>query len=190
LPAVRRDPAEGERRITRLIEQSQTAMRELRAVLAELRPADGTPDETELSTIRDLPTGLDELLDRARDHGIDATLDTSGYAPQPPNQEQALYRICQEALSNVIKHARADHVLVAVRCNRRTVRLTVCDDGAGLPRRGNGRRQHELPGSGGMGLSSMRERAEAAGGRFAIRSPRGGGTRVEVTLPRQDGGRW
>jgi signal transduction histidine kinase len=189
LPAVRRDPDEGERRITRLIEQSQTAMRELRAVLAELRPPDGDPVAGGLEASPDLTTALEELLERVRDHGIDAGLDAGGYRPQPQAQERIIFRICQEALSNVIKHARARSVTVTLQRRRGGLWLTIGDDGVGLPRqRGQATAAGSLA-SGGMGLRSMRERAEEAGGRFAVRSRRGAGTRIEVVLPIRDGGR-
>nr|WP_055507831.1 sensor histidine kinase [Nonomuraea pusilla] len=91
----------------------------------------------------------------------------------PAAAEVAVYRIVQEALTNVQRHARADRVTVVLRREPGTLRVLVVDDGQGLP---------ERP-SAGVGLSSMRERAAELGGICVITGAPGGGTRVEVMLP-------
>ena len=87
----------------------------------------------------------------------------------------ALFRIVQEALTNVVRHAGASHVKVCLQANDGELLLTVCDDGSGIA-------AGARPGSG-MGLVSMRERAAALGGCLSIGGVPGAGTTIEVTLP-------
>jgi PAS domain S-box-containing protein len=97
----------------------------------------------------------------------------------PADTELALYRILQEALGNVEKHARARHVIVRLRL-RTFVELAINDDGIGFdPEHHAARRK----GKGGLGLLSMRERATYAGGAFTVKSVRGAGTEIEVRIP-------
>jgi signal transduction histidine kinase len=93
--------------------------------------------------------------------------------------EKALYRIAQEALTNVVKHAHATQATITLKAEDGHVRLTVDDNGRGLPAAREGGTTHST-----LGLTSMRERAEQLGGTFAIGPrPDGPGTRVRVTLP-------
>ncbi|MFG1948834.1 sensor histidine kinase [Nonomuraea sp. NPDC048826] len=91
----------------------------------------------------------------------------------PAAVEVAVYRIVQEALTNVRRHARAEQARISLQREPGVLRVTVTDDGAGLP---EGRRS-------GVGLSSMRERAAELGGICVISGKPGEGTRVEVMLP-------
>lgn len=189
VPALKRDPAEAERRIERLIEQSLTAMTELRAVLAELRPDErAEADETANDpTSGGLVVALARLADGLDDHGLAADLDAGTYIPQMPAHERALYRIAQESLSNVVKHARARRVSMHLSTNNDRVRLRIADDGIGLAAAaGRTVAGAAAPGSGGMGLTSMRERAEELGGSLRTRSQANGGTTIDVILPRRD----
>jgi signal transduction histidine kinase len=195
-PAWRRDPAEGERRLERLLELSQSALVEMRALVAELCPAEelaaasgAAPAITGIEQVR--RDGLAAALrlhvaDVARD-GLRIDFDTDGYARQPLEQEEALYRIVQEALHNVVKHARARYVAVTLAVVNQTTRLTVKDDGIGFaPELANvSGDAHQLP-QGGFGLRTMKERAEALGGRLQMISSPGRGTIVEVMLPQKD----
>jgi PAS domain S-box-containing protein len=97
----------------------------------------------------------------------------------PAEGELALYRILQNALENVEKHARARHVTVCLR-QRAFVQLTINDDGIGFDpdHHAAGRK-----GKGGLGLLSMRERATYVGGALKIKSVRGAGTKIEVLIP-------
>ncbi|MBE9508228.1 MAG: ATP-binding protein, partial [Chloroflexi bacterium] len=94
--------------------------------------------------------------------------------------ENALFRIAQEALTNVTKHAQATKATVAVEVDDETVRLIIADDGIGFDPASvtgpDGRR--------GWGLLTMAERAEAVGSRFRIESRPGQGTRVIVEVER------
>jgi two-component system, NarL family, sensor kinase len=186
--AWRRDPAEGERRALRVHELAQTGFAELRALLRELTPPEA-PRETISRTSRaligferlrgeGLPAALEPLLRRMLPDGISLGMQFGGYVQQELAHEEALYRVCQEAVSNAIKHARAHQVEVTAQVSERLLMLTISDDGDGIPA---ARRK-------GLGLTSMRERLEALGGvlRILPRAPRG--TVIECALPRKDRG--
>jgi PAS domain S-box-containing protein len=98
----------------------------------------------------------------------------------PAETELALYRIVQEALGNVAKHARARHVTLRLGQRGAFVRLAIRDDGVGF---NQGRLPAMRGGTGGLGLHSMRERATYAGGTLTIKSGRRRGTEIEVLIP-------
>jgi PAS domain S-box-containing protein len=98
----------------------------------------------------------------------------------PADTELALYRILQEALLNVERHARARHVRVCLRQPSGFVQLLIADDGIGFdPDHPPSRRK----GTGGLGLLSMSERASYVGGTLKIKSVRRAGTKIEVRIP-------
>jgi two-component system sensor histidine kinase UhpB len=147
---------------------------ELRRIAHELRPealddlgllnalialANGTGVRGELTVERDLPAELPALSDE---------------------QELVVYRIAQEALSNVARHSGADRTVLRLRIAEGELRLTVDDNGRGLAA---GERE-------GIGIGGMRERALLAGGRLRL-GPRGdgeAGTEVELVLPLEAAG--
>lgn len=94
--------------------------------------------------------------------------------------ELALYRIAQECLQNVVKHARASTARLTFTADRDTARLEIADDGVGFDTFENPLGGDEM---GGYGLLSMAERAEIVGGRLNIRSRPGSGTTVTATIP-------
>ncbi len=186
-PAWRRDPVEGERRTTRLLELSQSALVEMRALLTELRPpeppSDTPPDRLPISGLtrvqRDgLISALSAHLRSVLSDGIAIELDAATYNPQPFEREEGLFRITQEALHNVIKHAQAKQVTIRVSKNRNDIRLQIRDDGVGFnPAAFSPSHQ------GNYGLLTMRERAEGLGGTCTISSSPGSGTLVDVLIP-------
>jgi signal transduction histidine kinase/putative methionine-R-sulfoxide reductase with GAF domain len=196
IPAWQRSPSEGERRLQRLLELSQSTLAEMRALLAELRPtedqaaASGTvPAITSIARVRRegiVAAVRLHIADIARD-GLQIDLDTDGYVRQPREQEEALYRIVQEALNNVIKHARARRVAITLTRVNHTTRLTVKDDGRGFALElASVSDNAHYPPYGGFGLRTMKERAEVLGGRLQVISAPGHGTIVDVTLPQKD----
>jgi signal transduction histidine kinase len=194
-PAWRRDPAEGERRINRLLELSQAALAEMRALLAELRPPDPQtllPDPRPLPPVpgivqvqRDgLVSALQSHLAHLARDGLQVKLNPTGYVRQPLEQEEALYRIAQEALNNVVKHARAQGADLTLAVDQDSVRLNVIDDGVGFA--SNSAAPTPGKAGGGLGLTSMHERAVALGGAVKLLATPGRGTTVAVTIPRKD----
>jgi len=99
--------------------------------------------------------------------------------PHPLSLEQAtcLYRILQESLQNVRKHAQASNVLVRLLGTSRGVGLCVHDDGRGVEQSGAG------GGGMGLGVTSMRERVRLLNGTFSIRTKRGDGTEIHAWIP-------
>jgi signal transduction histidine kinase len=193
-PAYLRDTAEGDRRAGRLVEVSQAALAEMRTLLDELRPPrprrDDTPAvrrepaaESGLARVRryGLAHALRRLVDAASLDGVSVVLEVGAYTPQLPACEEALFRIAQEALANVGKHAQAERARVRLDTRDGSTVLTVSDDGVGL---GAPERPLWPPGiSGGLGLATMRERAAAIGAALRIDSDRDIGTAVEVIVP-------
>ncbi len=188
-PAWRRDPAEGERRIQRLLELSQSALAEMRTLLAELRPPDPPPltPGPVPSTVQVQRDGLvaalyNHIAHLGRD-GLPVKLNAAGYVRQPLELEEALYRIAQEALNNVVKQACAQSVELTLLVDPQLVQLKVVDDGAGFIPKPSSNSTDKT--KGGLGLTSMRDRAEALGGTVQLTTFPGSGTSVTVTIPRK-----
>lgn len=112
--------------------------------------------------------------------GIPIAVDGSTVERPPPAVEVALYRIVQEALANVAKHARASRVFITIRQHSRMMTCSVRDDGVGFDLGvAKGREKH----SSGLGLSILRERIDALGGTHSVVTGRGRGTELTVTVP-------
>jgi two-component system sensor histidine kinase UhpB len=105
--------------------------------------------------------------------GIEIALSTDGCERLGGRVAVAVYRIAQESLTNVARHARATRVLVDVRRGGDRVRILVRDDGVGLAQ----------PVPSGLGLPSMRDRLLALGGALELRSPSEGGTELSAVIP-------
>ena len=144
----------------------------VRDVMAELRPA-ALDDFGLLAALRDHAAACSARL------GI--VISVKGNEPRPRlplATEVALFRIVQEALNNVAKHARARKVEVRLAAGPRTISLSVVDDGVGFDAARPPRRAAHY------GIATMRERAEAVGASLRVQAAPGKGTRVEVELSR------
>jgi signal transduction histidine kinase len=145
---------------------SQSALKEMRELIMQLRP----PGLEE-----GLMTGLKQYGERLRLH---VRSHISGIQELPRIVEEALWRIGQEALNNVSKHADTKEVTIALSLQEDEVELRIEDRGRGITKQ----RLNELT-KHSIGLSSMRERAETLGGRFRLYSVHREGTIIEVMLP-------
>jgi GAF domain-containing protein/anti-sigma regulatory factor (Ser/Thr protein kinase) len=189
--ACRRDPDEAERRADRLLELSRQALAEMRGLLAAWRSAEAAEAVTVGSALPagGLVTALSRHIAAAGGgaNEIEVCFDPRGWRPQTAEREEALYRIAQEALANALKHARgARRVAIRLYVARSGYAiLRVRDDGAGFVAARRGAPSGRTDG-GGMGLPGMRARAEALGGKLAVRSAVGRGTTVEARLPLQN----
>jgi signal transduction histidine kinase len=138
----------------------------MRALLLELRPAALIE-----ASLADLIKQLGEAtVGRAR---LEIALQVEQVGPIPPEVKVALYRIAQEAINNIVKHAQAQQVTVTLRREEERLLLCVRDDGQGFD-------LEDAPPDH-FGLETMRERAEAIGAQLVIESEPGVGTQVQAT---------
>jgi signal transduction histidine kinase len=189
LPALwERDQEMGRERLAMLRQMSRGALAEMRTLLVELRPAAlvETRMEELLRQLGEAVTGRE---------GVPVTVEVEGRCELPADLHVALYRIAQEAMNNVVRHAKASHVAVSLRCTSRVpssssrevegpgvkVELVISDDGRGFE-------LDDVPPEH-MGLGIMRERAEAVGAQLGIVSQTGLGTQVTVVWPGDEGRR-
>ncbi len=158
------NPEEGKRRLEELRQLTRGALAEMRTLLVELRP--NALVEVPLPTL--LRQLTEALNGRSR---INIQFNVTGDCNLPGDVQVGLYRIAQEALNNVVKHARASHAVVTLwMCD--SVRLTIADDGTGFDP-GTVTADH-------LGLKIMRERAEAIDAKLSLYSEPGEGTQISV----------
>jgi len=172
---VAREDAEG---AGRLVDQLQGQVRneisELRKMMTELRPP--MLDE------RGLSAALSEhLASIERDADLVCSLECDLRGRLDPAQEVILYRVAQEAMANVLKHARAKRVWISLRENDGRIGLQVRDDGVGF----DPSSISTSPMNGHFGLLAMRERVEMAGGSWTVTTSGGAGTIIRAELPKE-----
>ncbi|MFE6833727.1 sensor histidine kinase [Streptomyces sp. NPDC057705] len=168
--AVRRAPERAEAAFEAISETGRDAMAQLRTMLGVLREADGPAPREPQPGVASLPA----LLDRVRRGGPEIAYEATGEVRGlPPALDTTVYRIVQEALTNVVKHAGARRVSVRLHRGARELAITVADDGRGPAGAGDG------SGSVGHGLIGIRERAAAHGGTVEC-GPRRDGSGFEV----------
>jgi two-component system nitrate/nitrite sensor histidine kinase NarX len=161
-----RDQAEARRSLEDLRRLTRGAMAEMRALLAELRP----------STLIDAELGdLLHLLGNAFTGrtNIPTTVTVVGQGALPAEVQVAIYRICQEALNNVAKHAEASLVEIDLKHENTAIELSIRDDGRGFD-------PERITTSGHYGLSMMQERAGTVGARLSITSQPGHGAELNI----------
>ncbi len=148
-------------------EASTEAMRELRATLEVLRSDDREPGNG--------LDRLDALVERARSAGLPATVEVSGVRRALPDEvDRAAYRIVQEALTNVARHAGPATAAVWIEFEPECLTVQVDDDGSARP---------GTEPEAGVGLTGMRERVAGLGGRLLVGPRPEGGFRVRAELP-------
>jgi PAS domain S-box-containing protein len=168
-------PAETAQKVHERLEDSQELLedttRHLRNIMIELRP----PGLDELGLLAALKEHASQVARRTE---VDVTVE--GVEPQPrlaPTEEIALFRIVQEALNNIVKHAKASECSIGLGQNAHDVVLTITDNGVGFDTA-----RKPIMGGYGMGTTTMRERADAIGARLTLESVPGEGTRITVEL--------
>jgi signal transduction histidine kinase len=169
---LEKNPARTATQLERLQETAAAALAEMRALIFQLRP----PGLSEQGLIAALQQHVAAL---SRREGLTMNLVVSGEERFTRGVEQAIFRIVQEALNNVVKHAGACYVTVSLDVCPDQITLRVVDDGAGFDlgviESTSGRH---------LGLISMRERAAELGGQLELHSQPGKGTEVVVVVPR------
>lgn len=169
-------PTEGatEQAARQAVEQIEIEIEKLQSLITELRPA--ALDDIGLAS------ALDSLVERTRTHhglDIEAEIDLAFEAGRASSRltqelESTVYRLVQEGLTNIVKHARAEHAWVKVIELDGSMQIEICDDGAGFDASNT---------DGGFGLVGMRERADLLAGRLDVESTPDAGTTLRVELP-------
>src|SRR5215213_2176449 len=179
---VRRKPQDAEETLARLEQRTEDTIAEMRRLIYGLRPP-ALDDLGLIPSIRqqaqsqgmvDLPTGT-KTNEREENRPLFSMEAPDELAPLPAAVEVACYRIVQEALTNIARHAHARTCYIRLSTDQRSdvLEVEIKDDGVGIP----GERVA------GVGLSSMRERAEELGGTLVVERGSEGGTRVLARLP-------
>ena len=150
----------------------RTAMSELRHLLGLLAPGGG--EEEDLLVPQPGAARVPALVERVRAAGLSVELSVTRARDLPPGVDLAAYRVVQEALTNVIKHAGTSHAAVVLEYRPDDLLITVTDDGRPAPGPG---------GPGGRGLIGLRERVGLYGGELDAGPRPGGGWRVRARIP-------
>jgi signal transduction histidine kinase len=168
---VEREPDRAEEAIVSIEGTGREALAEMRRLLGVLRRGD---EDLALAPQPSL-SRVDALLARTRAAGLDVALERSGDdTPLPAGVDLAAYRVVQEALANVVRHAGAEHATVRLTYDPRAVVVEVVDDGRGAANGGS---------KAGHGLIGLRERVELYGGDFEAGPRAEGGFGVRARLP-------
>ncbi|MBV9412027.1 MAG: sensor histidine kinase, partial [Acidimicrobiia bacterium] len=162
--------------------EGQTVHDDLERLRADVRSVVGEVRETlydmrtDVTETRGLVDALEGFLSRVRDRaGVETSFRHQESARLPVPQEREMWRIAQEAITNVERHARATHLNVQWRCDGNSALLVVTDDGLGFPVGRAGRVDS-------YGMLGMRERADAIGAVLEFESEQGRGTTVRCRL--------
>ncbi len=160
------DSARAEMLLAGVRQQAQDAITDIRQLVHNLRP----PALDEFGLL----SALREQAAHYQHQGLELSFDTpSSLPPLPAAVEVAVYRIAQEALTNIARHAQAQHCLLHLSIDAGVLLLDISDDGKGIP-----------PGHhSGVGLHAMHERASELGGSCTITPGPSGGTTIQVRLP-------
>ena len=162
------DPEAANEKVAELRELQKDALAEMRTLIFELRPSSLESD----GLVQALRTHATAVQRRT---GLAIVVDAEPIDRLPLSTEEALYRIGQEALHNVVKHANASHATIRIVREGDRVRLSVTDDGAGFD-------PDRVP-RGHLGLIGMRQRVDLVGGELRVESRPGHGTVVEASVP-------
>ena len=163
---IARDPETARALIQDLKAQSRTAIEDIRGLIYDLRP----PALDDLGLVE----ALREETARLKRNGLQIEVQGPDRPlALPAAVELAAYRIAQEAVNNTLRHAQARHCKVNLTLGAETLIVEVSDDGCGLPENLRS----------GVGLHSMRERAEELGGRLEFKNRPNGGVRITARLP-------
>ena len=168
-----RDPAQARSALLAVNRASKEALQELRATLGLLRQVDGPEPRSPAPGLNQ----LDRIVASANAAGVNVRLDVTGRPRDlPTGVDLAAYRIIQESLTNVIRHARAATARIAIAYGWADVVIQVEDNGRGVD-------EYGPSSAGGNGLLGMRERAAALGGDLEAGPLAAGGFQVRARLP-------
>ena len=166
-----RDPAQAAAPLDYSVSLAEAGLAEMRALIFELRP-EALETEGLLAALR---KQIDSV--RAR-HGVEIDAEWGEEPDFPHETKETVYRIAQEALNNIVKHARARRVKLGIASSAEEIVLEVSDDGVGFAPELTARC---------LGLRSMQARAARLGGSFHLQSGLNQGTRIRASIPRTNG---
>jgi signal transduction histidine kinase len=172
--SLRDDPDRADRELAAARQLVDEALAEARAAIYDLRPS--MLDDLGLSP------SLRELARRQLEGEVELRLDVDDVGALPAHHEVALYRIAQEAVTNIRKHAGARRVVVSLRSHPDCVELTIEDDGTGFEVQSVGASGPRTS----FGMTGMAERASLVGSELMVRSAPARGTAVSVRIRRQE----
>ena len=159
------DQMDAQQQLYRLGQLTRGALAEMRSLLIELRPA--------RLVQADIQTLLQQLIDAAQGRStVTFDLKVDGHCDLPDDVKIVMYRVVQEAFNNIIKHARAEHAFVSLRCDGRQSVLQVLDDGCGF--------YPDEVKAGHFGVQIMAERAASIRATFVIDTNPGEGTEIKL----------
>jgi signal transduction histidine kinase len=167
---LERDPSRLLSQLDRLQELSKSALAEMRSLIFELRP-------TTVSEVGLVPALRQHFRSIEKQNALSVSFDVVGEPDITGDRAERLFRIIQEALNNVVKHAQVDQASVTVRFEDEVTSISIEDQGLGFNPEAVDTNNKQ------MGLSSMRERADMLGGTLSIDSQPGKGTSVKVLIP-------
>jgi NarL family two-component system sensor histidine kinase LiaS len=168
---LKRDPEHAQKVMEQLIAMSSSAQRQMRGLIAQLRPM-----ELQGKTLKE---ALERWFpDYCRQNGLQGTLEIQIRGLISDAKEHQLFLIIQEAMANVVKHAEAQSVRLFLGETDRQISLSIEDNGLGF--------RGEQVRAGAYGLTTMRERAQKLGGEAEIVTKPGSGTHVRVWFPKFD----
>jgi signal transduction histidine kinase len=147
------------------------ALREMRLLLYELRPS-------QVESQGFIPALINRLESVEERSGVATEFILEGTPNLSEPVQDALYRISQEALNNALKHSRANHLTVSLKCGKAVSELIIKDDGIGF----NPDQYHRRSG---LGIRSMKERVKQIGGKFRICTSPGEGTSIKIEVPHE-----
>jgi len=176
LHLMEKQPDKAAEALASIKETSKTALDEVRSVLGVLRAENGQDPDAPLVPEPDLAR-LAGLAASVTSQGVEVTLDNE-LEDAPKAVQLAVYRIVQESLTNVVRHAKATKATVSVRADGADVVVRVADNGTGIPDGGA---------DSGRGLLGMRERAELLGGTLDTVNGAAGGLVVTARVPLREG---
>lgn len=164
-------PEDAKAALAAISDTSRRTLQEMRRLLGVLRDEEGERSHAPAPGLGELPA----LVEEVRKAGVDVDLSIDGLQTCVPHGvELSAYRLVQEGLTNVIKHAGPASATVTVHCEPTEVRVEVTDDGRGAA---------AINGAAGHGLRGMRERVAVWGGTFEAGPQAGGGFRIVACLP-------
>ena len=184
LHLIEKQPQKAAEALASIKSTSKTALDEVRSVLGILRAEGGADPSAPLVPEPDL-SRLDGLAASLASQGVDVSIGNRVTDVDGPTQ-LAMYRIVQESLTNVVRHAHATSATVDLDEDAGGYRVAIVDNGAAV--RESGAREYASEKSGGRGLLGMRERAELLGGSLEAGPRESGGFSVIAHIPRRDSG--